>query len=81
MGFCGEELESSHRVAADVRGGHCSGYSVSALTSGVLGHGGDLTARSLEGVLSWRSGVMGGMQGRHRVPCEKASEVSHSGSC
>ena len=44
-------------VAADVRGGLCSGYSVSALTSGVLGRGGDRNARSLERVLEVRGQV------------------------
>ena len=51
MYVVGKSWSPHTAVAADVRGGHCSRYAVSALTSGVLGLGGDLNARSLEWVL------------------------------
>jgi len=49
--FRGEALEPSHSSSCRCARGHCSGYSVPALTSGVLERGGDLNAGSLEEVL------------------------------
>ena len=49
--FVGRRRSPPTGVAAGVRGGHCSRYSGSTLTSGVLGLGGDLNDLPLEWVL------------------------------